>query len=296
MAQHVIPRKDWGARYREGFGSRPLPVTEFWLHHSVTIAPDLVPPFTDDDRAIRTLEDIGQQRFNGGISYTFPVTPVGRIYEGLGIDRLGAHTKGHNTVGAAFVLVGDYSKNPPTPEQEHAIALRMVEEHRAGNATRHTLNGGHRQVYPTSCPGDAAFARIPAINALAERLWADPDYQEDPMAGINIDDLVTRIRRAVLFDNVIQVIDRDAPADAKPRFMSAATALRVAHAALRSHDDELAALRDSVAELRVAQSNGTVTKDEVLAEFRAAADAAAKARFERVKVVDEDAVEPEVGQ
>ena len=185
----LITRDQWHARYRDGFRSRPLPVTEFWLHHTVTIAPDLEPPFDDDDRAVRTLEQIGQDRFGGGLSYTYPVTPVGRIYEGIGLDRSGAHTKGHNTVGAAFALVGDYTRRAPTAEQEYAIAERMVKDHRAGNATTHHLNGGHRDVFGTSCPGDAAYARIPHINALADRLWADPDYQEDDMSQKDIDEM-----------------------------------------------------------------------------------------------------------
>lgn len=170
-----IPRKTWGARYRDGFRDRPMPISEYWLHHSLTLAPDLLPPFDDDDEAVRTLERIGQDRFGGGISYTYPVTPVGRLYQGLSLNRQGAHTLGHNTKAAAFVLVGDYRKRPPTGPMVEAIARRMVEDHRAGDATRHTLNGGHRQasqnVGTTECPGDAALAAIPAINARANQLW-----------------------------------------------------------------------------------------------------------------------------
>ena len=174
MTQHLITRQEWGARYADGFRDRPLPVTEFWLHHSVTVAPDLVEPFTDDDEAVRTLERIGQSRFGGGISYNFPVTPVGRIYQGVSMHRVGAHTYMHNTVGAAFVLVGDYSTRVPTDAQRDAIAERMVIEHRAGRANRHTLNGGHRDASSnsTSCPGNGGHSAIADINASAERLWA----------------------------------------------------------------------------------------------------------------------------
>jgi hypothetical protein len=167
----LISRSEWGARYADGFGDRPMPFTEFYLHHSVTIAPDLLPPFTDDLAAIRTLESIGQSRFGGGISYSQPVTPAGLTFVGVSPHRRGAHTKGHNTSGFAFVLVGDYSKRPPTALQEEDIARRMVELHRQGKATRHTLNGGHRDVSSTACPGDAGYARIPYINRRANTLW-----------------------------------------------------------------------------------------------------------------------------
>ena len=220
--QTLISRTAWGARYPDGFRDRPLPIREWWLHHSVTIAPDLLPPFTDDDQAVRTLESIGQSRFKGGISYTFPVTPVGRIYQGHSMKRQGAHTREHNTVGAAFVLVGDYRTRAPSSAQELAIAQRMVIEHRAGRALTHQLNGGHRDAdtdpkrpgvqSSTECPGNAAEARIPAINALAQGLWTSgypsavvvpvpPDQTlpgnwflgEDGLAGLNTRKAIQRM-------------------------------------------------------------------------------------------------------
>src|SRR3546814_10622334 len=70
----IITRPEWGARYANGFGLRTIGDLDVYLHHSVTIAPDLLPPFTDDYADVRTLEDIGQSRFGRGISYHFPVT------------------------------------------------------------------------------------------------------------------------------------------------------------------------------------------------------------------------------
>lgn len=170
----LISRSAWGARYPDGFEDRPLPVTEFWLHHSVTIAPDLLPPFDDDDEAVRKLESIGQSRFGGGISYTMPVTPIGRIYVGHSFWRKGAHTYRHNTIAAAFCLVGNYETSNVTSAQIEAIASAMVRAQREGLATRHTLNGGHRDASgnSTSCPGAKGEAAIKVINARAEVLWA----------------------------------------------------------------------------------------------------------------------------
>lgn len=200
MSTTPIPRSVWRARYPDGFGNRPLPVTEFWLHHSVTIAPDLVPPFDDDDAAVRTLESIGQSRFGGGISYTYPVTPVGRLYEGHSLGRRGAHTKGHNTVGAAFCLVGNYEVSQPTQAQKAAIANQMVALHRAGKATRHTLNGGHRDTFATSCPGRYGYAAIGEINALAEKLWRGDYVPTPPPIGKVTKEDVARMQRVLGVD------------------------------------------------------------------------------------------------
>jgi hypothetical protein len=212
----IISRARWGARYDNGFRAAPLPARELWLHHSVTIAPDLVWVDTDRDgveddeeRAMRTLDQIGEDRFGGGISYTFAVMPSGRIYEGHGVDRQGAHTGGRNDVARAIVLVGDYSNRGPTEAQKRAVAWLIVHGHRQGWWTVSGLNGGHRQApnqIATACPGDAALREIPAMNQLAadyragrinldqeadDDMWTD---QEKQLLFAWLEDVLRRIQ------------------------------------------------------------------------------------------------------
>lgn len=165
--QRIITRAEWGARYAAGFRPAPDPAAELWLHHSVTIAPDLVPPWDDDYAAVRQLEEIGQKRFAGGISYTWVLTPAGLLFEGTGPGREGAHTQGHNTAGRGLVLVGDYSKQAPTPAQLDALAWFLPEAHRRGWISQPRFTGGHRDVKATECPGHLAYPLIAAINARA---------------------------------------------------------------------------------------------------------------------------------
>lgn len=190
MTVEIISRARWGARHDRGFGPAPLPAREVWLHHSVTVAPDLVWVDADGDgveddeeRAMRLLEDIGEQRFGGGISYTFAVMPSGRIYDGHGIDRQGAHTANRNSIARAIVLVGDYSGRAPTEAQQRAVAWLLQHGAAAGWWTAARLNGGHRQApgAQTACPGDAAFAAIPHINQLAAAPAVTPATEEDEM-------------------------------------------------------------------------------------------------------------------
>lgn len=165
MAHRIIPRSEWGARHRGGFYDRPVGRLRRYLHHSVTIAPDLVPPFTDDYTAVRSLESIGQSRFGGGISYTFAITPAGLIFEGHGIGRTGAHTAGFNTVSAGIVLVGNYEKDTPPGPMLAALDWLLHEGVRRRWWTSPTLTGGHRDTKGTACPGINAYRLIPAINA-----------------------------------------------------------------------------------------------------------------------------------
>lgn len=181
----IIGRARWGARHERGFGPAPLPASEVWLHHSVTIAPNLSHLDADcdgvdddEERAMRTLEDIGEQRFGRGISYTFAVMPSGRVYEGHGVDRVGAHTANRNSIARAIVLVGDYSRQQLTQAQIHAVAALLQHGRKAGWWRQARLNGGHQQApgAQTACPGRHAMAVIPRINQLA----AGPPVGEPP--------------------------------------------------------------------------------------------------------------------
>lgn len=163
----LIPRSTWGARYRDGFGTRPVGNLKTYLHHSVTS--QLLPSATQaqEINEIRKLEDIGQARFKGGISYTFIIAPSGRVYVGHTISRIGAHTQGHNTTAAGIALLGTYTNNRPTPEQEVSIAKLLNLGVENAWWKKAALTGGHRDTKATACPGNMAYPRIPAINKLA---------------------------------------------------------------------------------------------------------------------------------
>jgi hypothetical protein len=172
----IVSREQWGARYAAGSGPAPLPAAEVWLHHSVTIAPDLVPPFDDEDEAMRQLERIGQAKFGQGVSYTFAVMPTGRVYEGHGVGTVGAHTKGRNSRARAIVLVGNYDTAAPTPDQIESTAQLLVHGRLEGWWASAQLLGGHQQApgAATACPGRYGMAAVTPINLRAAALWFMP--------------------------------------------------------------------------------------------------------------------------
>lgn len=166
MPTSLISRAQWGARYGDGRDGAQYPAAEIWLHHSVTRAPEPDATFEQDCAAIRTIEDIGKSRFGEayGFPYTWGITPSGRIFGGHHVAKLGAHTMGHNAVGRAIVLVGDYSSRPPTATQLDAIVWLVRYGLAAGWWTVGQLTGGHRDIKATECPGDAAYAVIGEVN------------------------------------------------------------------------------------------------------------------------------------
>lgn len=173
----IVSRAAWGARFERGFGPAPLPASEVWLHHSATLAPLPAPGgeryagelLADERTAMQQLEQIGEQRFGRGISYTFAVMPSGRIYEGHGVDRVGAHTANRNTIARAIVLVGNYDAQAVTGAQVRAVAELLRHGWRAGWWRQARLNGGHQQApgASTACPGRHGMAVIGRINQLA---------------------------------------------------------------------------------------------------------------------------------
>ena len=122
------------------------------------------------------------------IGYNFLVDKYGQIFEGRygGMTRavIGAHAMGFNVGSVGVALIGNYSSATVTPAARTALvsllAWRLDLAHvdpvsrvvrvSTGNprypaGTAVTLNAisGHRDTYPTSCPGTNLYAQLPAI-------------------------------------------------------------------------------------------------------------------------------------
>lgn len=164
----IISRKTWGARHNDGFYNRKVGRLDKYAHHSVTTQLDEDATLAEEYREMRKLDDIGQSRFGGGISYTFPIFPSGRIYEGHSVGRVGAHTQGHNSTAVAFCFVGNYETNKLTQAQIDAAAWLLNHGVKQGWWTELKIDGGHRDTKATACPGKHAYAKISSINKLAQ--------------------------------------------------------------------------------------------------------------------------------
>ncbi|GAA4299899.1 N-acetylmuramoyl-L-alanine amidase [Streptomyces venetus] len=134
-------------------------------------------------------------RSNGwnDIGYHFLVDKCGKIFEGRagGIDRpvLGAHTYGFNTATSSVSVLGDYTKATVNSAVRAAVAKvaawklglygidptgTVVLTAGADNGkytsgqkvTLHRISG-HRDGYPTDCPGQNLYADLPEIRTLA---------------------------------------------------------------------------------------------------------------------------------
>lgn len=162
----IISRAEWGARHRAGFGARRLPVAEAWLHHTVMGAPTSP---AGERAEMRKIEQVGQQRFGAGVSYNLVVMPSGRVYEGCGASRVGAHTARRNTTSLGIVLAGNYDTAAVSAPMRQALSELLRYAHGWGWLTAPRFTGGHRDApgASTACPGRNAHRLIPTLNAAA---------------------------------------------------------------------------------------------------------------------------------
>lgn len=186
----LIPRSVWKPQYSNGF--RIIGTSEWeaagketWLHHSVTTPPGPDATLEQDCAHMRYIESIGQSNFGGGISYTAIVMPSGRAFEGHSLDRQGSHTYQRNNRARAICLAGNYDSVVPNAKMLGAVVLVLRE-------WGCELDGGHRDVYATACPGQYAYARISSINQAARSgvpIGEQPrrrSYQEEDMMYLRI--------------------------------------------------------------------------------------------------------------
>lgn len=285
----IIPRARWGARHDDGAGPAPLPASEVWLHHSAGLWPDLAwidadgdGVEDDEERAMRTLEDIGEQRFGRGISYTFVVMPSGRAYVGHSVGRLGAHTGGRNGIARAICWAGNYMTNRPTAAQIATTAALLRHGKAQGWWREAKLRGGHRDVLPmtgdsvaTACPGDHAYAVIAEINRQAA---AAPQGEDDDMFTDDDRQMILGMR------NALGLAELSDGTDPRPHIGARVARIDVAlqggiagvrgagHVYAAAHDAKVAA-ETALAKLDALAGTVTTGQAQVLAAVRAIDDA-----------------------
>ena len=193
-APAIITRASWHAdeSIRRGAAYYADGVHLAFVHHTVSTN-----SYTKAQSAsiVRGIE-LYHVKGNGwnDIGYNFLVDKYGQIFEGRygGMTRpvVGAHSMGFNSGSVGVALIGDYGSSAVTPaaraalvsllawrlDLAHADPLSSVVRVSAGNprhaagrpVTLRTISG-HRDVYPTSCPGASLYAELPSLRTAVSR-------------------------------------------------------------------------------------------------------------------------------
>ena len=162
----IYSRTSWGAKYRDGVGTRVVGRLEKYLHHTVTTHLPETATVEQERAEMRKIEQIGQDRFGAGISYTFIIFPSGRIYQGASVNRISYHSgSGRNTRGVGVCLAGNYDTHPLGKKAKDAIVALLRHGVAKGWWGDPALTEAHRDFKGTACPGKYAYAEFKSINA-----------------------------------------------------------------------------------------------------------------------------------
>lgn len=166
----IVPRSEWAHRPPRAAPVRiPDRLPRRWLHHGA-----------GGSSSIATARAYLNHHLDGNgwndIGYSWLIAE-GKVLEGRGVGRQGAHTRGDNASSYGICMVGNYSSSPPADRDLDALVWLLRHGHAQGWFTAPGFTGGHRDApgASTTCPGSALWAQIGPINARAQEDDMTPD-------------------------------------------------------------------------------------------------------------------------
>lgn len=155
----IITRAEWGATGKLGHATAGAKAYAF-DHHSFM---PRVAAGSDEAREIevvRSIDKAHQSRFGLGPGYSFLIAPSGRIYEGQGWGRVGAHTRNRNSQGYGFCALIDGTEDDVTDTLVGAMVWIATEGIRLGHLVQDVQRLPHSAVVATLCPGQKIIERL----------------------------------------------------------------------------------------------------------------------------------------
>jgi hypothetical protein len=155
----ILPRSAWGAR-APTCQSTTNPY-RMVVHHTASPTNDSMTP---EQRLRQTQAYHMDTRGYCDIAYNFLMSRDARVWEGRGDGILGGHTLNQNGGNMALCIIGTYTTDTLTPQQECAAAGWMAWQSSLHGITLNRTNiKGHREWGSTECPGQKVFDRLDAL-------------------------------------------------------------------------------------------------------------------------------------
>ncbi len=179
----IIPRSAWTTR-SVSLPGIDCPTPNSWLHHLAgALSPDA--SFAELCQVLRNAEafHIGSRGYSA-IGYSFAVSLSGRVFEGRGACKYGAHTGnlGQNRVSHGIVWMGNFDVQQPSMAMVEATRQLLARLEADGVLLPSNIHptGGHRDVGSyfgggTACPGKFAYPYIPILRSHKEVDEVDDD-------------------------------------------------------------------------------------------------------------------------
>ncbi|GAB6032761.1 peptidoglycan recognition protein 1 [Chamberlinius hualienensis] len=150
----IVSRKSWGAPPK-AYGSTIPPVNYVFIHHTIGSSCTTQTSCSTVVKGIYNYHTYNQKWSD--IGYSFLIGGDGRVYEGRGWGKEGAHTYGWNFVSYAISFIGNYeSRVPPAKMISAAKNLILCGISKGDIKSSYGLYG-HRDGTCTGCPGNAFY-------------------------------------------------------------------------------------------------------------------------------------------
>lgn len=143
----IVSRAEWGAAPPKSVNRlHPDRVSKLVLHHTTGKY--------NGPATVRAIQRFHQETRNwADIGYNFLIGSDGKVYEGRGWDRTGAHARGQNSNSIGIAYIGDGRLSVPKVARDAILRLARVTQDQFGEVEF----VGHRDVGSTVCPGDVLY-------------------------------------------------------------------------------------------------------------------------------------------
>lgn len=160
----VIPRARWGAKHGRGHAMSGAKNKVVAHHDGVSPSRSKPGMSIDEESAImRVFENHHAKTLtptNPRIGYSFVVMQTGRLYEGCGWGRIGAHTGGLNSSAYGWCFPIHGGQTAPTREAINAFRWHVAEGVRLGHIAAQHIVSGHQDHGKPDCPGDKVYDEV----------------------------------------------------------------------------------------------------------------------------------------
>lgn len=151
----IMSRQSWLLMNGHPVGPALTAVMEgVTVHHTFNPALSSTATSASEKAAMLSMHKAHLRRGWAGIGYHFVIFQSGRVYEGRGWGRVGAHAgtgPGNRTLGVAFAINGETTS--PSADALDSLAAITGEGVRLGHLQRQPSIYMHRDWSSTSCPG-----------------------------------------------------------------------------------------------------------------------------------------------
>jgi hypothetical protein len=146
-------RSDWRAPGERPGREIPGAVGLVVVHHTFIPALDCGATLDATLSAVRGMDDHHRREGWGGIGYQWLVDQSGRVVEGRGWGRTGAHAVGANSTSIGLALILDGGRTPPTEAAWAALASTIRTGVQLGFLRSAYRVTGHYEYGKPDCPG-----------------------------------------------------------------------------------------------------------------------------------------------